>query len=107
MSARDNGLKPIGEILSSVIGAHVDGIQAGAQAAERRMFPAISALAAEYAKAQANLSLKIPTALSLAIEAVLSTARSPGDPFAERRSEPRARPEHDLDIAGRRLKAGS
>lgn len=68
MSAQD---KFIGVVSEQVLGAHADGLEAGAALQIQKINAVLKCLERQHLTALADPQAKIPTALSLAIEAML------------------------------------
>ena len=66
----------IGNMIAGIVEAQVAGLNAGADAAERRMIPALRTLEREYFAALIDPQTKMKTSLQLAILAVLMVVPS-------------------------------
>ena len=92
------------ELLHGLTRSHSAMLQAGADGERNRIRGIVSALEREYTRAQADEKARIPTGLSIAIEAVIALKPQGASPFAERRLKPR---DDDMSVAGTKLVAGS
>ena len=106
----------IGNMIAGIVEAQVAGLNAGADAAERRMIPALRTLEREYFAALIDPQTKMKTSLQLAILAVLMVVPSAitervndyanGKIKADQLARHEGKPEHDTDVVGRAFKAG-
>jgi hypothetical protein len=90
--------------LHDLAASHANMVKVGAEAERNRIRSVVSALEREYRKAQDDEKARIPTALSLAIEAMIALRPQGASPYAERRMQPR---EGDMTTHGEILKPGN
>ena len=91
------------------------GMQAGKEAEERRVLPALMVLREQFTKATADERARIPTALEVAILGVLNRIPHGASPYTERRNPPGHRQawerdqngNYDTSVAGIPMKPGS
>jgi hypothetical protein len=102
-----------GKLVESVAANNMSLVDSAAQAVERYYRPAIKALSAEFQKALADPETKMKSALQIAITAVVALAEaSAANDYAnamvkrDQLARHDGRPDHDLDVVGRALKAG-
>lgn len=90
------------ELIRGIVEAQCAGIDAGAQAVELRINPALKALEREFLASQLDPETRMKSSLQLAIMAVLQLL----PPISDVSDVP-GRPDQDLDVCGRKLRAGS
>jgi hypothetical protein len=85
------------------------GVKVGAEAERKHHAPLVLAargVIAAYARASGDEKAKIPTLLHVTIEAMKLSLPELRTPMS-RAAEIPGRPDHDMDVFGRQLKAGS
>ena len=107
----------IGNMIAGIVEAQVAGLNAGSDAAERRMIPALRTLEREYFAALIDPQTKMKTSLQLAILAVLMVVPSAitervndyanGKIKADQIDPYKDRPDMDIGPSGQRLREGT